>query len=57
MLLLPELLASPGRSLGRKAAAPSCFGGLLANTYIRQVMSPLDISMDVPIFSNAPCAR
>ena len=32
VLLLPELLACPGRSLGSKAAALSCFGGLLANT-------------------------
>ena len=32
VLLLPELLACPGRSLGRKAAALSCFGGLPANT-------------------------
>ena len=35
MLLLPELLACPSKSLGRKAAALSCFGGLLANTYMR----------------------
>ncbi len=35
LLLLPELLACPGRSLGSKAAVLSCFGGLLANTCVR----------------------